>query len=124
MVEIIDKGHAYKLLSLDGEHEQELRFVKRYDPTDFDRYPGNENEYPGTTIQSVLRALLERMRYLQHQVWSGENIVVISCLRVALWFMEFRAARRHGRFYAKSLSYAEFHPMCKTCGHTLCEHKS
>jgi hypothetical protein len=121
-IQIIDPGHKYKLPSLDGKHEQVLQFVKRCDPGNPTRFPGNTNAYPGTTIQCVLRALLERFRYLQKQVWAPENIACIFCLRVALWLIEFRAARRHKSLYLVPLSHAEKALMCDECLHTRCHH--
>ncbi len=131
MNEVLDKGHRYELLSLDDDEQignftgrfyQTLTFVKRCDLQNPERFPGNENAYPGTTVQSVVRALLERLRYLQNQIWSLENVFVIFCLRCVLWLMEFRAARRHGHTYWKSLTFAETEPLCQKCGHTICEH--
>jgi hypothetical protein len=121
-MKVIDKGHKYELLTLDGELRQELRFVKRHDPVRPWRFPGNTESYPGTTLQSVIRALLERMRYLQNQIWSAENSLIISMLRFSLWLLEFRAARRHKRFYWFGWDYAESAAMCRICGHTVCKH--
>lgn len=121
-MKVIDSGHTYELMSLDGGTPAELRFVKRCDPEKPWRFPGNKNAYPGTTLQNVIRAALERFRYLQNQIWCFENAVCIQMLRITLWLLEFRAARRHGRSYFKSLQFAEFAPMCPKCGHTVCDH--
>ncbi len=92
MKEIIDPGHKYILLTLDGELNQTLTFVKRCDKIIEGRltnkFPGNKGEYPGTTMQSVIRVILNRLRYLQNQQWSlvmadiktNRNIYVMSCL--------------------------------------------
>lgn len=109
-------------MTLDGFGNQVLTFVKRCDHQNPSRFPGNKNSYPGTTLQNVIRALLERMRYLQNQVWCFENAIGIFCLQLALWLLEFRAGRRHGRIYLKSLHFSEFAPMCPNCGHTACKH--
>lgn len=119
-MEVLDQGHRYRLISLDGKHDQELRFVKRFDPDRPWRFPGNGEAYAGTTMQSVIRALLERARYLQSQVWCVENIFIVGFLRACLWLLEFRAARRIGMIYWKSQTFAEKAPMCPTCGHTIC----
>lgn len=123
MKSVLDRGHKYELLTLDGITYQELTFVKRCDLTNPKKFPGNINSYPGTTVQSVVRCLLERMRYLQNQIWSLENVFVILFFRIILWLMEFRGARRHRKLYLKSLTFAEVTPMCPTCGHTFCDHK-
>lgn len=119
-MKVIDRGHIYELESLDGGESQRLVFVKRFDPKDPSRFPGNFNAHPGTTLQNVIRALLERMRYLQGQIWCVENFIGIPLLRIALWLLEFRAARRHGRFFTHGLSFAENARMCPRCGHTDC----
>jgi len=123
MIEVQDAGHRYQLLTLDGRREpylQTLQFVKRCEPPE--RYPGNHDAYPGTTLQSVIRCLLERLRYLQGQFWCVENTLIIGMLRVALWLLEFRAGRRHHRLYLHGLKFAEKTPMCAMCGHTDCRH--
>lgn len=119
---VLDAGHRFALFSLDGDHPQELRFVKRFDLARPWRFPGNHDAYAGTTLQSVIRALLSRLLYLQRQVWSLENVLVVQCLKAALWFLEFRAARRHDRLYLRSLNFAATAPLCAQCGHTVCRH--
>lgn len=122
-MKVLDKGHKYQLLTLDGNLDQTLTFVKRCDLNNPNRFPGNTDSYAGTTVQSVVRCLLERMRYLQRQVWAVENVFVIFWLKMVLWLMEFRAARRHGCFYFHFLKFAEKEEMCPECGHTECEHE-
>jgi hypothetical protein len=99
-----------------------LRFVKRVDPDRPWRFPGNTNAHSGTTMQSVIRALLERLKYLQNQVWALENVPIIFALRCSLWLLEFRAARRHHRCYWHGFTFAETSQLCPRCGHTTCEH--
>jgi len=43
-----------------------------------ERFPGNTNSYPGTTLQSVIRCLINRLDYLQGQVRCKEN-AALSC---------------------------------------------
>jgi hypothetical protein len=119
----IDPGHKYELATLDGGLPQTLTFVKRHDEENPDRFPGNTESHPGTTLQNVIRALLERFRYLQNQHACLENAICITFLRLSLWLLEFRAARRHGKFYLKSITFSENAPMCVKCGHTFCNHK-
>lgn len=123
MLHKIDPGHFYKLESLDGINPQYLKFVKRHDPTDPTRFPGNTNSYEGTTSQTVLRALLDRTKYLQNQKWCVENVIIIFCTKLSIWLYEIRAARRHKRSYWHGLNYASTSYMCPKCGHTDCEHK-
>lgn len=115
-VKTTDPGHEYHLRDLDGTGVQRLRFVKRFGS----KFPGNTSAYPGTTSQAVIRCLIDRTRYLQLQLWAIENVFILQMLRIVLWLFEFRAARRHGIFYWKSLSFAETAAMCKTCHHTVC----
>lgn len=117
---IIDPGHYYQLLTLDGDDIQYLRFVKREGPG----FPGNVGYHSGTTLQSVIRALCERVRYLQRQAWCVHNVLLLSLLRVCLWLLEKRAAKRHGKSYWHGLAFAEDTPMCPKCGHTVCDHDS
>jgi hypothetical protein len=121
---VLDDGHKYELATLDGGFPQQLTFVKRHSVEEPDKFPGNFNSYPGTTLQNVIRALLNRMRYLNGQVWSFENTFILCFLKVSLWLLEFRAARRHGKFYLRGLDFAENEPMCVKCGHTFCKHKN
>ena len=127
MNRIIEKGHRYELLQLDGgdfDRPQMLSFVMRCDPENPDKFPGNTYRHAGTTMQSVLRSILDRLYYLQKQVWSAENVLIIWFLRLSLWLLEFRAARRHGRSYPHGLKYVEFEQLCPTCGHTECNHRT
>jgi hypothetical protein len=123
-MKILDAGHTYELIHLDGENQygKYLCFVKRYDPNDPSKFQGNLNSYPGTTSQEVIKCLLNRARHVQNQKWCLENVIVIFCLRLSLWFLEFRASRKHGKFYFKSLTFPENQKMCATCGHTNCKH--
>jgi hypothetical protein len=118
-MKVIDEGHTYELANLDGEGHQLISFVKRQG----DNYPGNSSVYEGVTSQMVLRPVVDRTRYLQGQKKCLENLLIIICLRLALWLFEFRGARHNGRFYLHSLDFAEKAPMCEVCGHTVCHHQ-
>ena len=120
---ILDAGHKYLLKSLDGEYPQKLQFVKRCDLENPARFPGNTDSYPGATLQSVIRILIDRVNYLQNQINCIENSLINFCLKLCLWLLEFRAARRHGKFYFKSLKFASESIMCNKCGHTFCNHE-
>lgn len=116
-MKVLDAGHDYELLTLDGGVGMRLTFVKRTGAG----YPGNLSAYPGTTLQSVLRCCLDRIIYLQNQKPCLENIVIRQFLRWAIWLLEFRGARRHGKIYFHGYSYATTQPMCGHCGHTFCK---
>lgn len=118
--EVIDPGHQYRLGTLDGCLEQVLTFVKRCDPEHPERFPGNTNSYPGTTLQCVMRVLVDRVTYLQNQIPCAENEDIIALLRQCLFLLETRAARRHGHTYHHLSVYAQTAPLCPQCGHTDC----
>jgi hypothetical protein len=98
---VLDPGHLYQLQQL-GElkdntdikygYHNTLRFVKREGPG----YPGNSGTYPGTIIQDVLRACIDRLKYVDNQISSPNNLVAIEHLRWAIFVLESRAAQRHG----------------------------
>lgn len=110
----------YGLLQLDGGEEQILRFLKR----EGEGYPGNKGHYGGTNLQSVLRACLDRVRYLDKQISCDNNTAIICHLEHAILELEQRAGERHG-FNVKGLSrnQACTLPMCESCGHVICMHQ-
>ena len=115
---VVDTGHTYLLQVLDGESKASiLRFVKRKG----DKYPGNEDSYPGTTLQEVLRACCERVRYVDNQIPCEENRGVLGHLRECIHLLEVRAAKRHGRSSLIELDEAEFDKLCKKCNHVGCK---
>ena len=95
---VIDPGHLYQLAERDGVSGANslpaLRFVKRVG----DRYPGNKPPaYPGTTIQEVIRALIDRAEYVNRQIPCAETEAAIGALKIALLLFEVRASRVDGR---------------------------
>lgn len=128
-VKVLDPGHQYALASLDTPHTSEyefLAFVKRVGP----QYPGNAGfPYSGTNCQEVLRALIDRVKYLDGQAHCVENVQILACLRDAIRLFEERAADRHGRrrdwrLYEKDGSTndcIEHLETCDACGHIGCK---
>lgn len=122
-MEVIDPGHTYHLRSLDLPHGDRgfaiLKFVKREGPG----YPGNVGHHSGTTTQEVLRALIERAKYVDNQIPDPGNLMVIRCLRDSIWYLEERAARRHGRPWTLPIGFEgiEDLPTCPKCNHIGCE---
>lgn len=93
-MEVLDPGHKYRLFTLDGKSDVILTFVKRCDPPN--KYPGNSDSYPGTTIQDVLRCLIDRIQYLDLQKFNPINQQIIGLLRLSIWLLEIRAAENKG----------------------------
>lgn len=64
-----------------------------------DGYPGNEEAYPGTLTQEVLRALIDRTKYVDRQIPHSCNKEAIRSFRHVLAIFEDRAAYRHGKTF-------------------------
>lgn len=122
-MEVIDPGHVYLLNSLDIDVESPtpvvtLRFVKREGPG----YPGNVGHHSGTTTQEVLRALIDRTKYVNNQIHDDHNDEVLFHLRSAIFALEMRAAERHGRTPpVYDINKIEDVPYCEKCGHIGCD---
>lgn len=116
----VDPGHEYLLDSYDGSEPVRLVFMKR----EGEGYPFNVGHHPGTNCQETIRALIARLKYLDYQIPSAYNWMVIKSLRVALLRLEQRAATRHGRMlpdYDTEHVEVEFLETCRGCGHVGCE---
>lgn len=113
---VIDPGHQYALWHLDGNLEELLTFVKR----EGTKYPGNSGLHPGTNIQEVLRALIDRVKYLDGQKQSIYNREVLDALRASLYWLERRAAQEHNRPCPDMGGQCENKPFCLECGHVGC----
>lgn len=118
-MKVIDPGHTYQLDGLDGGTPQTIRFVKRCEPPE--KYPGNVGAYPGTTIQEVLRVLIDRAQYVGRQLPCEETDRAIEAMRDAIRRLEERAARRHDRAPSPAPTRPELERTCPTCGHIRCE---
>ena len=116
-MEIIDLGHRFLLQSYDGGEPQLLVFMKR----EGKEYPFNVGQHSGTNCQEVIRALIERVKYLQHQVACDENEQIIQHLRESLRLFEDRAAQRRGQTLPRFvIEDFELLPTCHQCGHVAC----
>jgi hypothetical protein len=113
----IDPGHAYVLEQYDGQtYRPYLIFMKRFGPG----YPFNTGSHPGTNCQDVHRVLIDRVKYLQLQVPSFWNTLIIWANRFALWSFEMRAMRRHRLGWWISPWQIEQRAFCEVCGHIVC----
>lgn len=116
---VVDPGHLYELDMLNGSTKQILCFDKRVG----DEYLGNYGlPYPGTNCQEVLRALIDRMTYLNGQVPCAETEAAISLAQTMLLLFEMRAARRKGRgLELRSIEALRDSMTCRVCGHIACQ---
>lgn len=121
-MKVLDPGHAYGLDRFPGvkggglalPFQTLLQFMKR----EGEGYPGNVGHVDGTNCQEVIRALIDRIKYLDNQIPHPTNEVAIDRLRDALWLLEQRAAWRHGRELECSNGVKpEDKPTCPICGH-------
>lgn len=125
-VKVLDPGHLYDLDLLDADiHGStgccELRFVKRIG----EKFPGNQEPgYEGTTTQEVIRALIDRTKYVDAQKPDVANKLALSSLRSALRWLEVRAAEQRDDGNAASrildMQELEIAPTCDHCEHVLC----
>ena len=131
-MEVKDPGHHYLLDQLDQvsgwvSERGELKFVKRTG----DNFPGNEGTgYAGTTTQEVLRALIDRTRYVVNQKPHPQNHIATTHLRCALYALEERAAEVRGedmkkwrQHHIKAIGRIEEVQTCDWCGHIGCTRK-
>lgn len=126
---VIDPGHVYELDFLDeepglpaeyleGSGVKLLTFVKREGPG----YPGNVGRHAGTNIQEVLRALINRVQYLDSQIPHPNNWIIIQLFRESILQLENRAAERHGRPpLERFIQEIEKMPTCIKCGYIGCK---
>lgn len=117
-MKILDPGHRYQLDQFDGAGESIVQFMKREGPG----YPGNIGTSAGTNMQEVLRALIDRLIYVDGQIPDSRNLLVIQNLRDSLWLLEERAAERHGLALERSSGNVEAISTCLHCGHIACPH--
>jgi len=88
-MKIIDPGHIYQLRQLGDDNTQTLTFIKRSGGAI--QY---EKEWPGMQTQEVLRALIDRTKYLYKILPCNETKEALRHLQMALFWYEARAYRR------------------------------
>lgn len=120
-MKVLDPGHDYLLDNFDGGEAVRLTFVKRNDPPE--KYPGNDWAHPGTQIQEVLKALIERCQYVNSQVPSIQTEEVEANLARSIWLLEQRHCERHEKPNVMNIYDVEgidLQDYCKECGHIVC----
>lgn len=120
---VVDPGHEYELELYDGEGTARLTFMKR----EGEGYPFNVGKHPGVNCQEVLRALIDRVKYLDKQIPCEDNKRIIAHLRNAFLEFERRGAMRHGDAELEPVQLwdtnevpVELVPHCPICGHIRC----
>lgn len=89
-MEILETGHKYKLDHLESKGHEVLTFIRRSSGVvDY-----GSGEHPGTNTQEVLRALIDRTKYLDWILPCDETKDAIWHLRQALYCYEARAWER------------------------------
>lgn len=128
---VAEPGHLFHLLCYDptgrepAKLDQRLDFFKKIG----EKFSGNVGGPSwGTNSQEVLRVLIHRAIYLDHQQPCSETKFIISLFRQAFYQFEARATRVKG----KEIEFWEFIktlppdnagiedlPHCNICGHIL-----
>jgi len=88
-MKVIDPGHKYELWQLGTINPTYLTFVKRSGGAI--QY---KDEWPGLQTQEVLRAVIDRSKYLNDIIPCAETEDAIYYARMALFMYEVRAYRR------------------------------
>jgi hypothetical protein len=86
---VLEAGHVYELQHLDAEGHETLTFIRRNSKAITHAF-----EHPGTNTQEVLRALIDRTKFLNDVIPCDETQDAIYYLRMALFCYEARAWRR------------------------------
>ena len=81
-MKVLNRGHVYKLNNNKSPSYSILTFFK-------DKKINGEG-FDGTTNQEVLRALIDRIKFLDKQKPHPNNIEIIKCLRKAIVLHEQR----------------------------------
>ena len=117
-MKILDAGHHYELDGYDEGPPQQIRFLKR------EKEPFNASSYGGTNCQELLRALIDRAKYLQNQKPCAETEAIVGLLSTALMLFETRAARVKERIIEfRDLGDVVRGKTCAECGHIGCSHQ-
>lgn len=88
-MKIIKPGHVYDLQHLESSGAERLTFICRSS-----KAIQHPEEHAGTNTQEVLRALIDRTKYLDGIIDAIENDDTVYHLRMALLGYEGRAYRR------------------------------
>lgn len=123
-MKVLDPGHYYALDIYDGEESEKDSQLLRHMKREGEAYPGNVDHYSGTNTQEVLRAEIDRIKYVDNQKSCMENMFILDGLRSALHWLEVRANREHKitEPFFMGNRFIEEMPACRLCGHVMCRH--
>ncbi len=88
-MKVQEPGHAYLLDQIGTDDKWPLLFLKR--SGDLVKH---DVEHQGTICQEVMRALIDRLKYLDYLIPCPETQSALTHMRHALYDMEKRAFRR------------------------------
>lgn len=88
-MKVLDPGHVYELRQLGDNNTQIIKFIKRSGGA-----VQYAEEWTGMQTQEVLRALIDRTKYLYDILPCKETTEAIRHLQMALYWYETRALRR------------------------------
>lgn len=102
---VLDEGHRYQLnpLKKDGNtwilqfHKYKMETKNEGDDLQGVNVPVLETVYEGTTNEEVLRALIDRLYYLQEQFPCKENLIAVTKLNECLTALNLRTIDRMER---------------------------
>lgn len=86
---VLEPGHKYECAHLNVDSNETLTFIRRNSDA-----ITHASEHPGTTTQEVLRALIDRTKFVDDVLPCEETALALDALREALFFFEARAFRR------------------------------
>jgi hypothetical protein len=121
-MEITDPGHSYRLRLYwpDGGTSYTtlpIHFIKK----EGEKFPGNVGSYSGTLTQEVLRALIDRLLYVNNQKHSRYTSLAIAALRMAFYELEQRVRdERDQPVLDVDIDFIEHYAACNVCGHIIC----
>lgn len=94
-MKIITTGHQYQLASFEGSLPQTLQFIEKVPVSDGSKELRTVHD--GTTNEEVLKALIDRLQYLNGKFPCRENAIVITKLEESLMWLNKRTADRQVR---------------------------
>lgn len=115
-MKVIEPGHVYEIVNVDGDGVQTITFVRRR---------GNDAEvltdgrHEGILSQELIRVLINRTLYLNDEDPCQEDVEIVHKLRDCLRLYESRASRRT----IEKLTMPEMADACPICHHLLCAHR-